>query len=358
MLSDGRICPRPLEKSICLACGAVSYTTPQSVEDIHALYDGDYNLGAAPGAADLHRNTAYADFIAGFLDGGPSRHILEVGCGSGQTLAALIARFPVNTFAGIEAAEQLAVRGHDNLHISQAFVEELKPPTIPYDLVYSINVIEHAADPLAFLTAVAGQLTLGGTCIIICPASHPANLELLFRDHVTTFTPQAITAVAMAAGFTVTQMMPTLPKFAGFQAVILTLQEAAAVTSSPAVHYPTADADAAKYLTAWAELDDRLLKRVGDRTVVHFFGAGEIAALLRCYSPRLWDRVQTLVVDDLSGARQLGRPVVALADLTANSAASDAAIIVAVHPRAQSIVSKKLMEKGLFPICFDDIIVC
>lgn len=363
VLSDGRICPRPLGKAVCAECGTVSYTTPQSAAEIRALYDSDYDLGAAPGTADLHRNAAYADYIATFLDDGQPRHVLEVGCGSGQTLASLATRFPANSFDGIEAAPQLAARRYDNLRISQAFVEELKPPATPHDLVYSINVIEHAADPAAFLAAVAGQLAPGGTCIIICPASHPANLELLFRDHVTTLTSKGIAAIATAAGFTVARAMPALPQFAGFQAAILILAETpAAARASTAIQPPpdhSADsakgADAADYLAAWQGLDEKLLERVQERPVVRLFGAGEMAALLRCYTPRLWDRVEALVVDDMTGARNLGRPLMTLSKL---NAADDAATIVATHPRAQRKVAKRLADKGLFPVRFDDVIVC
>lgn len=354
MLSDGRIWPAPLAKSLCHGCGAVAHATPPDTKAVRRYYDAGYDLGAAPGAQDTDRNRTYADFILARAGRVPPARVLEIGCGSGHTLAGLARAWPRARFLGLEAAAQLAARpGSERVEIVQGFAEDLAPPDRPYDLVFAINVVEHAADPRAFVAAAARQLAPGGRILLVCPAPEPPNLELVFQDHVHSFARAAFTRVAATAGLEIIEAATDPGGLAGLQA--FTLVRGGVTRPDTAEPDPGRADRLVAYLSAWQRLDGVLADRTGGAGTVDLFGAGEMAALLRCYAPRLWGRVRHLLVDDLSGARALGREVRSL-NGTRPGEATDSATVIATHPRSQSSLAARLREAGHRPVVFNDLI--
>jgi SAM-dependent methyltransferase len=354
MLSDGRIWREPLTKSVCLTCGGVTSTEMITDVSIRSFYDADYSLGAAPGASDLLRNEAYADLVADFIRSCSAQRILEVGSGSGHVLVRLADQLPESELVGLEAAAQLSSRPVDRqaVTIHHGFVEDLPPATTPFDFVYCINVIEHAADPINFLQALRRQLTPDGQALVICPAVRPANLELVFKDHVSSFTTAAFISIAARAGFQILTLIPELSNFPGFQAFLLKSTGTLTVKSkSGSLDNDTERAiEVAEYLQSWKDLDETLMIRIGPSSKTRVFGAGEMAALLRCYAPRFWQTVQAVVIDDLAGCRNLGPPIV-----RADSLQSDVTpLVLAVHPRLQNVLSKRFRNAGFRTVQFDD----
>jgi 2-polyprenyl-6-hydroxyphenyl methylase/3-demethylubiquinone-9 3-methyltransferase len=99
------------------------------------------------------------------------RSALDVGCGAGL-LAEPLARLGA-TVTGIDAApEVIAVaREHaqgQGLHIDYR-VGDVQQLAGTFDLVTSMEVIEHVADPGAFLKALAARLAPGGLLIMSTP---------------------------------------------------------------------------------------------------------------------------------------------------------------------------------------------
>ncbi|MEM6622009.1 MAG: class I SAM-dependent methyltransferase [Pseudomonadota bacterium] len=353
MLSDGRIWPEPLAKVWCTGCGAVAHVDPPDAAHVRRFDDGAYDLGADPCAADASRNQAYTDLIRAWSGPLPAR-VLEIGCGSGQTLAGLAEAWPETRCLGLEAAAQLAARpGADQITIVHGFVEDLAPPKQPYDLIYAINVIEHAADPAAFLQAAQRQLAPGGRILLVCPAAEPPNLELVFLDHIHTFTPTALSHAAAAAGLVISTCDTAPPGLAGFQIAVLVHRDAGETRAKSVDIAETAPANPTVYLSAWQGLDALLQTRLAGTGTVDVFGAGEMAALIRCYAPQTWERVRTLLVDSLAGARALDRPVRLLTEV-----AKPDAILIATHPRAQPTLAARLRAAGHRPVVFNDVIAC
>jgi len=99
------------------------------------------------------------------------RSALDVGCGAGllaEPLARLGARVTaVDAAPELIAAAELHARGQGlEIDYRAAAVEELDGL---FDLVTSMEVIEHVADPEAFVRALAARLAPGGLLILSTP---------------------------------------------------------------------------------------------------------------------------------------------------------------------------------------------
>jgi 2-polyprenyl-6-hydroxyphenyl methylase/3-demethylubiquinone-9 3-methyltransferase len=99
------------------------------------------------------------------------RKALDVGCGAGL-LAEPLARLGAHVTAidaapGLIAAAELHARGQElDIDYRVAAVEELGGE---FDLVTSMEVIEHVADPQAFVAALSARLAPGGLLILSTP---------------------------------------------------------------------------------------------------------------------------------------------------------------------------------------------
>ena len=143
---------------------------------------------------------------------------LDVGCGAGL-LAEPLARLGAKVTA-IDAAPELievakAHAGGQGLEIDyrHAAVEDMDGT---FDLVTSMEVIEHVADPQAFLNSLAARLAPGGLMILSTP-NRTAWSKLLMvtiaegigqipkgtHDHGKFITPEEMKAMMAAAGLAV-----------------------------------------------------------------------------------------------------------------------------------------------------------
>jgi 2-polyprenyl-6-hydroxyphenyl methylase/3-demethylubiquinone-9 3-methyltransferase len=96
---------------------------------------------------------------------------LDVGCGAGllaEPLARLGAKVTaIDAARELIAAAQLHARGQAlDIDYRVSTVEEVAGT---YDLVTSLEVIEHVADPKSFVTALAARLASGGLMILSTP---------------------------------------------------------------------------------------------------------------------------------------------------------------------------------------------
>jgi ubiquinone/menaquinone biosynthesis C-methylase UbiE len=109
------------------------------------------------------------------LDG---ERVLEVRCGTGGGVRALVKRFPrVGSVVGVdvsqtmieEARRRTAVGSDASLEFQVADAHRLPFPDNSFDAVYSLRVFEIIADPLRALEEMARVLRHGGRLLVNCP---------------------------------------------------------------------------------------------------------------------------------------------------------------------------------------------
>ncbi|SFK97238.1 Methyltransferase domain-containing protein [Mesorhizobium albiziae] len=362
VVSDGSIFPWALRKSSCCVCGATSHSESLSKDKVRTFYSTDYDLGLYNSGFDVRRGGSYASLVKREAGSLQPRDVLEIGCGAGFVLKELSKIWPRSGFTGLEAASSLTVGvPQPGITILNRYLEDFSAPPGSFDLIFAINVIEHAADPCQFLNKISHLLKPEGIAILIFPSAIP-NLELLFVDHVHTFTSRAFAILAAKANLRVIANTELAQSTGGdFQcATLMPLSSPhSPLRDSVRPSIPTSnelnDLTRARirYLTAWRNLDEILLGRLVCHSTVYAFGAGETATLLRAYAPTTWSRIKILLVDDPAGARRLGIPVEAI---SSTDVGGGAALLLATHPRTQTRLSPYFDNKRFAVTTWHDIV--
>jgi 2-polyprenyl-6-hydroxyphenyl methylase/3-demethylubiquinone-9 3-methyltransferase len=121
---------------------------------------------------------------------GPNR-VFDLGCGNGSLLSLLSERYEV---AGIDASESgvaHANASYPNIRIERASVyDDLASRFGSYDVVVSLEVVEHLYDPRKFAARLFELVRPGGTAIVSTPYhGYLKNLALALSgkldDHFT-----------------------------------------------------------------------------------------------------------------------------------------------------------------------------
>ena len=228
----------------------------------------------------------------------------------------------------------------DNFKLINAFLGMPGLDIGLFDTIVSVNTIEHSADPGQFLDQLKRCLAPGGDIVVICPSNQPANVELLFYDHIWTLTPAAMSRFAEHAGLVLIEETVLAGALQDFRAYHFRHEgQPASFKSSSSRDFAATQA----YLAAWSELDKFLLKKIGtDQDCVQIFGAGQMAALMRAYAPESFQLCKRLLVDAFEGAWPLGEIV----RYHKRFHEGDWKTIIAVHPFNQAMLETRILKDG------------
>lgn len=136
--------------------------------------------------------------------------VLEVGCGTGNTLRVLRDVFPDAPLVGMDLfAEGLRyARAETRVSLIQARIEAF-PFVVPFDLVGLFDVLEHIEDDGAALCAIHDRLAPGGHLVVTVPAG--MHLWSRFDEeahHYRRYSQSQLAARLENAGFAIRYMSP------------------------------------------------------------------------------------------------------------------------------------------------------
>jgi SAM-dependent methyltransferase len=139
----------------------------------------------------------------------PPRRILDVGCATGDLLAAIRARGNL-AVTGVEPSEDAArsarARGLD---VRTGFLEDAEFPDGAFDTLVASHTLEHVPDPLAFLREARRVLSSRGVLLLWLPNADSVEARFFGRywigydapRHLTDFTPATLRRSLVAADF-------------------------------------------------------------------------------------------------------------------------------------------------------------
>lgn len=184
----------------CAACGLVSISPIPTLEEIEAHHDQSYADGgyATFAGADSIRSAIAESRLRAVAGLAPEGPWLDVGASTGAFVAA--AAGAGSEAEGLEissvAVEHARAQG---LNVHQGAVEDFRPER-GYALITAFDVVEHLAEPRAFVQRLGEWLLPGGALAITVPSIRSIAARVLGRswfyyappDHVHYFDPDTI----------------------------------------------------------------------------------------------------------------------------------------------------------------------
>lgn len=151
------------------------------------------------------------ELLESVVNPGANASILDLGCGDGALFYYLHKAFPNAVLNGIDGSEEgLKLAGRclqehsvNNVHLIKLDFDDLGSVAQQYDIIISLEVIEHLHDPRDFLRNIARMLSAGGHVVLSTPIrlrEFPKD-----KDHVKEYFPAEFRMLAESAGFDVLQ---------------------------------------------------------------------------------------------------------------------------------------------------------
>lgn len=334
------------------------------------LYRDQYDLYSNRQLAPVSFNRRYlglAKAIVESIQPFVPKSVLEAGCGNGAALRAMQLSLPDASSVGIEpvttAVESARAAG---LNVVQAMVGEHIPAEVSarkFDLIYTNHVIEHTADPSAFLAELKGMLAPEGRLVISCPDGTHPHLEFIRADHNFSMMPYHLRVFAEKAGLVPLAYETRAVSGEEFeweynQLLVCKLPnavgEARSLPSAPTSRdLEDLFENRKAYLAGVDQLGHTIAARSAGASKLFCFGAGGWACVLAGLASDVWDKVEGCVVDGEGGKSFLGKPVITYADL--KSAGVDG-VVIGINPINQAMIANRLTQDGFNPVRWDDII--
>ena len=163
--------------------------------------------------------------IARLIIGRP-RRILEIGCAAGNFRRNITWDCEYHGVEPVEAAARKAAEKDMTVHVGTYDQVRDELPDGHFDLVVANDVIEHMADPWAFLKSIRTKLAAGGCVIGSVPnVRYATNIwslvvrrewaysdaGVLDRTHLRFFTPKSIARTLRESGYRIDCLKPSGP---------------------------------------------------------------------------------------------------------------------------------------------------
>lgn len=352
--------PEALGKSQCKSCGLVQRTEVDFLAE-GKFYEENYTTYFDRLGAESYEKDRYAATTKWMLDaiGNPDiNSVIDAGCGRGWTLRALGTLLPKASLSGIEPSKENADFGTaEGFNIINAKAEEAVGKLEAADLVFCNNVIQHTADPAAFMNSLKKLAKPGGLIVITCPdGSMPAN-DMMWCDQNFSFAPEHLAKLAASAGLIALKWQKApedAPTLIDKQLIVLSSQEnsLASDRNFKLLEIPKNIKLRDAYVYNWNTLDSFLCSEIEKYGTVFNFGASVWSYLLRGYCPSYWEQVQACTIDDFSG-EFMDKKVI---QFDTKAFPKDAVLVLGVSPTFQKVLTERFKSSELKTISWSNFI--
>lgn len=355
MRSDGLFFPGKLQKYHCHSCGML-FLSPNS--DFQSLLP--YRRSDGTSLSDIKRHHKVSQGICKLIKEifpySQGISVLEIGAGNFLTSEYIAKLNPADFITAVEPSpENNNTRSSHNLNIIRGNLEDLRASD-RFDIIFANHVLEHLPDLQSFVLHCRDQLLKDdGAIFFIVPSNYPASEEILFCDHLYTFTKKAMISFLDKTGI---QLACSFESDWDPCSTVYVLTKANCTKQIPESFHTRMNTSRIHsseklkesrliFSRKWNISPTDLINRLDSTKKSVFFGAGEYAQLLRCHFPELYEIVSFHVVSSTEGIRSFPKEVYELneIDLTNKS------VVLAVHPTASATVTELLAHH-----CCSDVI--
>ena len=192
-----------------VTCSTCGFSFNACFDPTLVVYDADYENDQARSACFSRHLDDIRGRLLRLVESRQSQ-ILEIGCGQGAFLEAIVA----------QGAGRIEAAGYDTawrrrplpkgLHIEATFFDAAADGDTGFDLVLARHVIEHVAEPVAFLRAMAAALGPSGRICIETPdfewSLATSQMQDFHYEHCNYFTAASLAEAFRQAGLAATNI--------------------------------------------------------------------------------------------------------------------------------------------------------
>lgn len=208
----------------CAICEQM-FLSPRPVEeDLLHCYPTDYHGYHTSGFSSIYGALASWQIKSRFMHyrsllGDKPANILDVGCGDGSVLKAIMRHYPKWRTFGVEFKPEIAGIGRtEGLMIFTGTLEECDFPEKYFDLLIMNHLIEHLSDPLRAMRKACALLKPGGHIVGEVPNYDSIDRRISGKwwgghhapRHLFQFTPKTITNLFASAGLQTVKISPEM----------------------------------------------------------------------------------------------------------------------------------------------------
>jgi malonyl-CoA O-methyltransferase len=97
----------------------------------------------------------------------PGDRVAEIGCGKGRLLKSVYQKFPDTQCVGVDISSKMIAHVPDSIQRLEGSLEDIPCPDNSFDVVFSVETIEHSANPEAAIREMIRIARPGGSIILI-----------------------------------------------------------------------------------------------------------------------------------------------------------------------------------------------